>query len=69
MVTNLKQIRKASGLTQAALAEKAGISLRTLQDYEQGQKPINQAAVITVFRIASALNCKIEDLIEKEARE
>lgn len=33
----LRDLRKKSGLTQAELAEKAGISLRTVNYYESGQ--------------------------------
>lgn len=64
-MTNLKRIRLATGITQATLAESAGVSLRTLQDYEQGRKPINQAAAVTVYRLAQALGVTVEDLIEK----
>ena len=63
-MTNLKRIRIASGITQAALAESSGVSLRTLQEYEQGRKSINGAAAITVHRIALALGVKVEDLLE-----
>ena len=63
-MTNLKRIRIESGITQAALSDKTGVSLRTLQDYEQGSKPINKAAAITVHRIAEALGVKVEDLLE-----
>lgn len=34
---NLKRARKASGLTQQALAEKAGVSVGTVARYEQGR--------------------------------
>ena len=64
-MTNLKRIRIEAGITQAALAESSGVSLRTLQEYEQGRKPINQAAAITVYRIAQELKCIVEDLLEK----
>lgn len=64
--TNLAYLRSDKRITQAALAERAGVSLRTLQDYEQGRKPINQATAITVHRIAQALNVKVEDLLEIE---
>lgn len=64
-MTNLKRIRTDAGLTQSELADKADISLRTLQDYEQGRKPINQAAALTVYRLATTLNCKVEDILEK----
>jgi len=62
-MNNLKQYRKRAGLTQDGLAEKAGISPRTLQDYEQGQKPLEKAAAITVLNLARALGCTVEDLI------
>lgn len=62
--TNLAYLREDKRITQRELSERSGVSLRTLQDYEQGQKPINKAAAITVLRIAQALNCKVEDLLE-----
>lgn len=64
-MTNLKQIRTSAGITQVALSESSGVSLRTLQDYEQGSKPLNKAAAITVYRIAQALSCTVEDLLDK----
>lgn len=63
--TNLAYLRSDKRISQATLAERAGVSLRTLQDYEQGQKSINKAAAITVYRIAQALNVTVEDLLEK----
>lgn len=63
-MNNLKHYRKQAGLSQAQLAEKAGISPRTLQDYEQGQKPLEKAATITVLKLARVLGCTVEDLIE-----
>lgn len=63
-MTNLKRIRKEKNITQGALAERAGVSLRTLQDYEQGQKDINGARGITLYRLSEALNCDMRDLLE-----
>ena len=63
--TNLKRIRSAYGCTQAELAKKAEVSLRSIQMYEQRNKDINKACVETVYRIAKALGCSMEDLIEK----
>lgn len=31
-------------------------------------KEINKAEALTVYRLAQALNCTVEDLIEKERR-
>lgn len=63
-MTNLKRIRISAGITQALLAERAEISLRTYQEYEQGRKPINGAAAITVYRIAKTLNVPVEKILE-----
>jgi transcriptional regulator with XRE-family HTH domain len=63
-MTNLKRIRLSAGITQATLAENSGVSLRTLQEYEQGRKPINQAAAITVYKIAQILRVPVENILE-----
>lgn len=63
--TNLKRIRLMYGCTQAKLAETSGVSLRSIQMYEQRNKNINKASVDTIYRFAKALGCTMEDLIEK----
>ena len=63
--TNLKRIRTAYGCTQAELAKLSGVSLRSIQMYEQRNKDINKASVETIHRIAKVLGCTIEDLMEK----
>ena len=63
--TNLKHIRTVYGFTQAELAECAGVSLRSIQMYEQRNKNINKASVDTIYRLAKALGCTMEDLIER----
>ncbi len=63
--TNLKRIRTVYGCTQAELAELSGASLRSIQMYEQRRKDINKASVETLYGIAKALGCTIEDLIER----
>lgn len=63
-MTNLKKIREASGLSQAKLAEASGVNVRMIQHYEQGSKDINVAAALTVYRLAQALDCMVEDLLE-----
>ena len=62
-MSNLKQYRERAKLSQSQLAEKTGISLRTLQDYEQGRKPLEGARAITVLTLSKALSCTVEDLI------
>lgn len=63
--TNLKRIRTAYGFTQAELSERAGVSLRSIQMYEQRNKNINKASADTLYRFAKALGCTMEDLIER----
>ena len=63
--TNLKRIRTAYGCTQAELARRSGVSLRSIQMYEQRNKDINKANAETLYRIAKVLGCTMEDLIEK----
>lgn len=61
---NLKKLRNKSGLSQSQLAEKSGVNVRMIQHYEQGQKPINNAEAMTVYKLAQALDCTVEDLLE-----
>ena len=63
--TNLKRIRTVYGCTQAELAKQSGVSLRSIQMYEQRRKNINKASAETLYSIAKVLGCTIEDLIEK----
>jgi transcriptional regulator with XRE-family HTH domain len=63
-MTNLKRIRTASGLSQAGLAELSGVSLRMIQYYEQRVRDINAAGAMTVYQMACALDCMVEDLLE-----
>lgn len=64
-MNKLKQIREAAGITQAELAKATEISVRVIQNYEQGARPLNGARAITVKHIADALSCRMEDLIEE----
>lgn len=63
-VTKLQTIRKNGGLSQKQLADKSGVSLRSIQQYEQRAKDINKAAVDSLLSLAKALGCRVEDLIE-----
>ena len=63
--TNLKRIRSSYGCTQAELAKRSGVSLRSIQMYEQRNKDINKASAETLYRIAKILGCTMENLLEK----
>lgn len=63
--TSLKRIRTAYGCTQAELAKRSGVSLRSIQMYEQRNKDINKASAETLLRLSKVLGCTMEDLMEK----
>ena len=63
--TNLKRIRTAYGCTQAELAQRSGVSLRSIQMYEQRNKDTNKASAETLLRLSKVLGCTMEDLMEK----
>lgn len=62
-MTKLKQLRTKKNLSQKDLAEKAGINVRTLQQYEQGTRDLNKAEALTVLKLAFVLNCNPYELI------
>lgn len=63
-MSKLQAKRKAAGLSQSQLAGLTGLSVRTLQHYEQGLLDFNKAAAVTVWRVARALECRVEDLLD-----
>ena len=67
--TNLKRFRHLSGLSQRELAEKSGISLRTIQQYEQRRKNINKAQINTLMPLSNALYCEVRELLEPVEKE
>lgn len=63
--TKLKRIREAAGLSQNELAVKSGVSLRSIQMYEQRNNDIDKAQGHTLYKLSVALGCSIEDLLER----
>lgn len=63
-MNKLKEIRMQQGLSQSLLSKEANVSLRALQAYEQGDRDINKAQAETVYKLAKALNCQTEELID-----
>lgn len=67
--TRLQAQRKISGYSQRELAEKVGVNLRTLQQYEIRAKDINKAAGATLLALSKVLGCRVEDLLEYNSGE
>ena len=64
--TNLARIRRERGLSQAGLAKASGVTLRSIQQYEQRKKDISHAQARSVLALAQALSCTMEELLENE---
>ena len=62
--SKLHTIRKARGFTQQKLSDASGVALRMVQLYEQKQNDLSKAQVNVVIRLAKALGCEVEDLID-----
>lgn len=62
--TRLQKQRKVCGYSQRVLAEKSGVNLRTLQQYEMRAKDINKAAGQTLVALAKVLGCRVEEILE-----
>lgn len=62
-MNRLQEARKAAGLSQSQLAEKAGVNIRSIQLFEQGIRDINSGYAITIYRLAKALECDVEEIL------
>lgn len=63
--SRLKRLRTYAMLSQKQLADKSGVPLRTIQQYEQKAKDINKANVDYIVRLSKTLNCGVEMLLEE----
>lgn len=63
---SLASIRKEKGYSQSQLAASAGISVKSLQAYEQGYRDINKATGELLFLLAKSLDTTIENILETE---
>ena len=62
MMLTVKERREAAGLTQFELAYRAGVSLRALQNLEQGG---GNPRLNTVSKVAAALGVSLKDLLSE----
>lgn len=58
----LKELRLAAGLSQQALFEKSGVSVRTIQDVEAR----GDCRMSTAYLLAQALGCSLDDLWDSD---
>lgn len=62
----LQKLRKAAGLSQSQLANKAGIRVQVLQQYEQGVRDLSGAKLATLLKLCNALECRLADIVTNE---
>lgn len=62
---NIKQLRKQNHMTQKQLAERSGLAVITIQQYEAGKFSPKPDAVM---KLCVGLNCKITDIIDDETQ-
>lgn len=62
--TNLAYYRKMRGLSQSKLAKASGVSIRSIQLFEQRKSNINNAQYNHLSAIAKVLGYEIEELLE-----
>ena len=64
----LKKQRVYRGMTQVQLANKTGISVRVIQNLEQGFRDINKASVETVLRLSEALGVDVYEILNEREK-
>jgi len=61
LLNTLKALRQGAGLTQAQLADKIGVSRKTINTVENG---IFIPSTILALKLAKALDANVEDLFQ-----
>ena len=61
---NLQRIRKEKGISQSELSKISDVNVRMIQKYEIGEKDINKASALTVYKLSLALEVNVSDLLE-----
>ena len=65
-MSRIQAARLNSNYSQSQLAIASDVNLRTLQEYENRRRNINLASGTVLLRLAKALGCNIEDIMEFE---
>ena len=65
-MSKLKLLRTGKKLSQRELEEKLGVSLRTLQHYEIGDRDINGASLEALLKLFDVLEIKFYELLDDD---
>lgn len=61
--TPMEQARRAAGISRRQLAEKSGVSMGVIQNYEQRARKINVKQALNLAAIADALGVPIQKIL------
>lgn len=64
--TPLEKARRAAGLTRAQLAEKSGVKLATIKQYENLRNNINNGRAIIAAQLADAIGVSVRSILNDE---
>lgn len=64
--SRLKKMRIIRGFTQESLAEISNVNIKSIAAYEQNPEKLLSASAGTILKLADAMNCDMEDLINKD---
>lgn len=56
-------LRREKGMTQQSLADAAGVNIRAIQNFEGGERKIEDASLRVALKIADALGVEPRELI------
>lgn len=65
-MTKLQYLRKEKFISQFELAKRTGVSIKSIQKYEQGVYPIEGARVDRLIAMSEVLGCKVWEIIDNE---
>ena len=62
--SKLKIARIRADISQKELSDRSGVPVKSIGNLEQLRRDINHCRVDIVFRIAQALDCSMEDILD-----
>lgn len=62
-MSKLKEMREKKGLSQQDVADATGLSVRSIQHYEQGTLSLDSTRIDKIFALALVLDCDVEDIL------
>lgn len=65
-MTNLRKYRLKKDWSKKELAEHSGVSVNMIVKYENRERDIDKAQIETLAKLAQALECKLQELLEDE---